>query len=171
VLRYELSQAACSRAPLSLLLIDLDEFKRINDTHGHREGDHVLQEVALRLRCALRLTDSAGRWGGEEFLAVLPGTDTPGALLVAERFLRELRLTPIGHHGLRVTASVGVSCYPVDADEAASLVDCADVALYEAKEYGKDRVVAFDPEQARETHDHTRRFTIRPLLERSHGRR
>lgn len=161
ILRDELSQSASARTPLSVLLIDLDDFKQVNDTHGHEAGDQVLREVAMRLRCTLRLTDSAGRWGGEEFLAVLPGTDAFGATLVAEKLLHELRATPVGSHGLSVTASVGVACYPGDAQGAASLLRSADQALYLAKASGKDQLSAFDPSRSQRSLERTQRLQLK----------
>lgn len=161
ILRDELSQSASTGTPLSVLLIDLDDFKRINDTHGHEAGDQVLREVALRLRCTLRLADSAGRWGGEEFLAVLPGTDTFGAALAAEKLMHELRATPMGSHGLSVTASVGVACYPGDAREADSLLLAADQALYHAKESGKNQLAVFDPEGGQRSLERTQRYQLK----------
>jgi diguanylate cyclase (GGDEF)-like protein len=161
ILRHELMQAA---APLSVLLIDLDDFKRINDTHGHPAGDQVLRDVSMRLRCTLRMTDSAGRWGGEELLAILPGTDELGAALVAEKLLHELRATPMGSPGLSVTASVGVACYPgdvpVNAQGASTLLRNADQALYMAKESGKDQLAVFDPARSARSLERTQRLQL-----------
>ena len=165
ILRDELSHSRNSRTPLSVLLIDLDDFKAVNDTYGHEAGDQVLRDVAMRLRCTLRLTDSAGRWGGEEFLAVLPGTDAFGAGMVAEKFLHELRATPMGSHGLSVTASVGVACNPGEAPASAqgvaTLLRSADQALYQAKESGKDQFALFDPARRQRTLERTQRLQLR----------
>ena len=160
IVRDELDQAEVSAVPLSLLLIDLDDFKQINDTHGHAAGDQVLREVGNLLRRTLRLTDSAGRWGGEEFLVILPGTDVDGATLVAEKVLQELRGTVAGPHRLTVCASIGVASYPHHGLEVASLVNSADQALYLAKEGGKDQLAVFDPGRVRRTFEHTQRLPL-----------
>lgn len=127
---------------LSVLLFDIDHFKQINDRLGHRGGDLVLREVADRIRDAMRIEDLAGRWGGEEFLAVLAHTDLDGALVLAERIRSRVGTEPIaldGHPPQAVTISVGVAADPVDGP--VDLVQRADEALYAAKAAGRDRVV------------------------------
>ncbi|MGE4050182.1 MAG: GGDEF domain-containing protein [Piscinibacter sp.] len=131
------------RDRFSVLVVDLDHFKRINDTHGHAAGDEVLLQTARRLAAMARETDTVARVGGEEFLLLLPGTQRDGAWKVAERLLAQLREQPMTFAGqtLPVTASIGVSQVEAgDADPAAVLAR-ADQALYRAKEQGRDRLV------------------------------
>ncbi|MEJ2293076.1 MAG: diguanylate cyclase, partial [Deinococcales bacterium] len=131
----------------ALLLFDLDDFKRVNDRHGHDAGDEVLRGVARRGESVLRRPDSFGRWGGEEFLVIAPGIDLPGALRAAERLREAIRHLPFGDVGT-VTASFGVTTYH-PGDTADSLLKRADDALYLAKQAGKDRVEALAREMVR----------------------
>lgn len=143
----ELEKAHCETAhlPLSIVMIDLDHFKRINDDWGHDVGDRALVSAAEALRGAVRQNDHVGRYGGEEFLVVLPGLDSDQAELLAERVRAaisavELKL-PNGK-SLSLSASLGMSC--IAAQEAASvdhLIKQADLALYQAKDSGRDRLV------------------------------
>ncbi|MGE0709159.1 MAG: diguanylate cyclase [Planctomycetota bacterium] len=144
VFEDELRQAEENGEPLGVLLVDLDHFKKINDTHGHDVGDEVLKRVSSRIRRALRRDDYAARWGGEEFLILLPGSDVEGAVVAAEKVAEAIKGTPIGEVGLTVTCSLGLSCYPRHADTSALLIKRADQALYEAKRTGRDRVVVFE---------------------------
>jgi diguanylate cyclase (GGDEF)-like protein len=140
----ELARAARHDLQLALVLADLDDFKVVNDVHGHPFGDAVLREFAAVLRQTARDSDLAGRWGGEEFVLVLPGTDPVGALRLAERVRGALErrtiLAPDGRP-LRVTASFGVAVFP-HAPGHTQLIASADAALYEAKRGGKNRVEA-----------------------------
>jgi diguanylate cyclase (GGDEF)-like protein len=129
---------------VSLLVIDLDHFKHINDTYGHQVGDLVLKTVAQTLHRSLKASDILARYGGEEFVVVLPQTDTAGALAVGER-LRALvaalslrKLAPLAPE--RVTISIGVATYPTHASTAAELLRAADEALYQSKTQGRNRV-------------------------------
>jgi diguanylate cyclase (GGDEF)-like protein len=126
--------------PLSLVLIDVDHFKRVNDSLGHAAGDEVLKEVCRRLQGELRATDTLGRWGGEEFLVVAPSTDGVEAVSLAGRCGDALRATPIGKAGT-ITASFGVATHQGD-ESADNLLLRTDEALYEAKHRGRDRVAA-----------------------------
>lgn len=141
-LRTELSRAARFGGPLSVVIGDLDDFKAVNDEHGHPVGDTVLREFARVLERSVREVDVAGRWGGEEFLLVLPGTDGSGAVRLAQRIRDFLEgrtlLTPEGVP-VRITASFGVAEYE-PGQEAGDLVTAADSALYGAKRAGKNRV-------------------------------
>jgi diguanylate cyclase (GGDEF)-like protein len=140
----ELARAERFATPLAIVFADLDDFKAVNDTHGHAAGDAVLRRLADVLRATLREIDLAARWGGEEFALVLPGTDLAGALRVAERVrerLAEEVVTAADGAEIRVTASLGVAAYP-DLETAAALLEAADAALYEAKRAGKNRVQA-----------------------------
>jgi two-component system cell cycle response regulator len=139
-------RAVSRRRPLSLMITDLDRFKAINDTHGHDGGDDVLREFARRLRKNVRGIDLACRFGGEEFVVVMPDTDPAIAEKVAERIRAEIEQTPfqIGKDGksISVTVSVGVSSVLRGPDTVEDLMKRADVALYEAKTGGRNRVVA-----------------------------
>ncbi len=135
-LRYE--------RPLSCILLDLDHFKRINDTYGHLAGDAVLRTVSQTLRNGLRGQDIAARYGGEELILILPETSPEGAEAVAQRYRRAIRELAIEHEGqiVKVSASFGVASYPSNsADTLEHLVRAADAALYQAKELGRDCVV------------------------------
>jgi len=134
--------------PLSVLMIDIDHFKGVNDEHGHGVGDQVLREVALTLRETMREADLCARYGGEEFVVVAPATPADGAVDVAERIRaaieRRIMFASAGQT-LRVTVSVGVSSYrPGDQPSADWLVKEADMALYEAKRAGRNVVRAFE---------------------------
>jgi len=147
----EMERARRLRVPLSLALIDIDFFKRINDRHGHDVGDGVLREVAATLRAGIRRSDLVARIGGEEFALVLLGTEPPGARVLLERLrlaVAALRV-PAGADTIGCTISVGITDR-VDADaEWAALYKRADQALYAAKQGGRDRVVeAAPPEPA-----------------------
>jgi diguanylate cyclase (GGDEF)-like protein len=131
--------------PVGLVLLDLDNFKMVNDTYGHQQGDLVLREVARVLRETSREIDEPARYGGEELAVVLPGTDLEGAYNLAERVragIEELALPLLEGDGvLRVTASFGVATLPGSADDMRGLVAAADEALYRAKRAGKNRTV------------------------------
>lgn len=122
-------------APCSVLVMDLDRFKDVNDAYGHQAGDVVLRHAALRLRMALRAQDTAARLGGDEFAVVLPNTDIDGATRSAKRVLRALESSfCIGDHLCNVGASIGIAVFPDDGNEAEDLLGCADHAMYWAKE-------------------------------------
>ena len=137
-------RAVARRRPLSVMITDLDRFKAINDTHGHDGGDQVLREFARRLRKNVRGIDLACRYGGEEFVVVMPDTEGAVAEKVAERVRAEIASQPfvIGTQTVEVTVSVGVSCVLKGQDSGAALMKRADLALYEAKSGGRNRVVA-----------------------------
>ncbi len=140
-LREEFRRAQRYDDALSLILLDLDHFKDVNDTHGHAVGDGVLREVAAALTRSVRETDLVARYGGEEFAVLLPRTHLTGAITVAERVSRELRGLRLGTGGLRVTASLGVSSFPHRTVlSPAQLLLTADEALYRAKSEGRDRI-------------------------------
>jgi diguanylate cyclase (GGDEF)-like protein len=141
-LRRMLAYASRRLEPLTLVLLDLDHFKRVNDTFGHESGDAVLAGVGDVLRSKLRGSDFAARYGGEEFVVLLPATDCAGGVAVANN-LREL-LTELRIPGLDgpVTASFGVAAYPEDALDASALLRVADQALYAAKAAGRNCVRA-----------------------------
>ncbi|MGN6330150.1 MAG: diguanylate cyclase [Motilibacteraceae bacterium] len=141
-LAREIERATRFRRPLSVLMLDLDHFKAVNDTHGHPRGDAVLRELAARLTEQIREVDVLARYGGEEFVLVLPETTLEGAAVLADRICTAVRREPFGEEGevpLRLTVSVGVAGFPDHAASAATLVRVADDALYVAKEAGRDR--------------------------------
>src|SRR5206468_5093915 len=139
-LHAEAARAPRLETPLSVVLADLDGFKDVNDAHGHAVGDEALRVFAEVLRETLRESDVAGRWGGEEFLLLLPGADEEGAAQLAERVRSGLAARSIpGVPGLRVTASFGVAAYAGETNSE-QVVAAADRALYRAKRAGKDRV-------------------------------
>jgi two-component system cell cycle response regulator len=140
-----IEQANIRGKPLALLMLDIDYFKAINDTHGHDAGDDVLRDFALRIKRSIRGIDLACRSGGEEFVIVMPETDTAVAAMVAERLRRRIasELFPIqqGQHSIPVTLSIGIAALRGPDDTAAALMKRADRALYRAKRDGRNRVV------------------------------
>lgn len=144
VLAQQLAAVTRANLPLSLLMLDIDHFKQINDSYGHPAGDQVLRQVASCLRSRLRAQDVAGRVGGEEFLVVLPQTSLEGALGLAEALRASIEQLPIDTadgQRILVTISVGVSTLEVVPEPVgASLIAAADAALYRAKHNGRNRV-------------------------------
>lgn len=134
---------------LSLIIFDLDHFKRYNDTHGHPAGNEVLRQVATILQQEARETDLVARYGGEELVIVLPETNRKTGWEVAERIRRRVSDTLFTPPGKtlpeRVTLSAGVATFPVDATHEDELIERADASLYAAKASGRDRVVAYEP--------------------------
>ncbi len=146
-LNLELARAGRESQPLAVLLVDLDRFKQVNDTRGHLAGDAVLRETARRMKGAIRRYDALGRYGGEEFLIVLPGCSLADATTQAER-IREAVCSEIFHaagDALSVTCSIGVAARYIPApSDAANLVREADLALYRAKDNGRNCVEALE---------------------------
>jgi diguanylate cyclase (GGDEF)-like protein len=140
-LEARLREAQRYQRPLSLLLLDIDHFKKVNDTHGHPAGDAVLRGVARVAQKAARETDQVARYGGEEMAVILPETDGKGALAIAERLRKAVEATPHATErgSLRVTVSIGIS---TSAQSAEELIELADRALYRAKQGGRNRVEA-----------------------------
>jgi diguanylate cyclase (GGDEF)-like protein len=130
---------------LALLALDLDNFKSINDLHGHQTGDLVLQDTAARMQEAVRATDQLFRYGGEEFVVLLSNADRHGAELVAERIRQAIAASTTLSQGLQVTVSVGVALTD-RGDDAHSLFAKADLALYQAKAQGRNRVAVYRDE-------------------------
>lgn len=149
-------RATQRRRPFSMLVLDLDFFKKVNDKHGHAAGDAVLVTLARRLKDNLRPSDLIARWGGEEFLVAMPDTDRNSATAIAERLCHIMAQRPIalpGGRRLTVTLSIGVSSLNLDSDDTPfTLIDKADQALYAAKNQGRNTVVLAD--------------TVRPMVPR-----
>ena len=139
-------QAHARGKPLTVLVLDIDFFKAVNDTHGHDAGDDVLREFAVRLKKSIRGIDLACRYGGEEFVVVMPDTDMAVATMVAERLRRRIAADPFpiaqGQRKVEVTISIGLAALGGADDAAANVLKRADQALYRAKRDGRNRVVA-----------------------------
>ncbi len=131
---------------LSLLMIDVDDFKPVNDTYGHIIGDAVLRGIADCVKDSIRATDIAFRYGGEELAVILPATGVKGAMEVSERIRTAVKSSVFDEmrHRVRVTVSIGVSVCPLNASSMYGLKVTADEALYEAKKAGKDRTVQYE---------------------------
>jgi diguanylate cyclase (GGDEF)-like protein len=137
-LERELQRSASSGLPMSLLLVDIDHFKRHNDDFGHQVGDHTLRAVAQALASNARQSDLAARYGGEEFAVILPGAGTDMAIEKAERLRQIVAALPEP----AVTVSIGVATYPFHGRSADDLIAAADAALYTSKRTGRDQVCA-----------------------------
>jgi len=138
--------------PLSLLIMDIDRFKKINDTYGHDVGDLVLKTFAGVLRGIVRKSDICARFGGEEFVVLLPNTDLEGARVLAERIRTAVAKNPVEHDSIVIvfTVSIGVSQYRKGMQNIDELIKEADIALYRAKEGGRNRVEVFIPDETAE---------------------
>jgi diguanylate cyclase (GGDEF)-like protein len=147
-LKRTFAQASTVKAPLALLLIDLDHFKQINDQRGHPVGDQVLANVGATLRSVLRTRDFAGRKGGEEFAVLLPDTEIDAALEIAERVRVAIAEISLPGTDVSVTASIGVAGFPQHASTLDRLERLADTALYLAKRQGRNRVELAEPAAA-----------------------
>jgi two-component system, cell cycle response regulator len=122
-------------------MIDVDFFKQVNDQYGHRAGDTVLKEIALIIKSCLRKVDTVARWGGEEFVVLLPRTKKEDALIAAERILTAISGHSFADINKQVTVSIGIASMPDPSiDSSEKLVDASDAALYEAKGSGRNRI-------------------------------
>jgi diguanylate cyclase (GGDEF)-like protein len=139
LLPQEIERARRAARPFSILMLDVDHFKKYNDNHGHQAGDDVLARVSMVLRDSIRPYDCAARYGGEEFLIVLSGASLDHARECAERIREHVRAEQL--EGGSVTVSIGVAEYPLHGDTADAVIAQADAALYEAKRAGRDRVI------------------------------
>lgn len=142
--RHEENRVKRTSRPMAIILLDIDHFKRVNDSHGHECGDIVLKEAAQRLKAPLRDLDIVARWGGEEFICLLPDTLLEGARHTAEKLRVSISELCLEYNSTRITLSItlGAALY----DGSTSLDECinqADTALYEGKENGRDQVVTF----------------------------
>jgi diguanylate cyclase (GGDEF)-like protein len=129
-------------------MIDIDYFKNYNDFHGHQKGDELLRKIAELLRKNLRAIDKVYRYGGEEFIVLLPEVDKEGALACAERLRRKVEQEPFegeeeSQPSGKITISIGVASYPLDGDSIEKLIEAADSALYRAKALGRNRVCLY----------------------------
>jgi len=145
LLEKEAARAERFGHPLSLLMLDIDDFKQVNDTHGHLQGDEVLRRIGEALDSESRGVDEPARYGGEEFAIALPETDLEGALEVGERIRTRIASQEVarldGEGSLKITASIGAATMAGGPDHIEALIAAADAALYEAKASGKDRVI------------------------------
>jgi two-component system cell cycle response regulator len=142
ILKREMAKAERETASVGLIMVDLDHFKQINDTHGHMTGDEVLREAARRMQASLRSYDAVGRYGGEEFLIVSPGSSQASAIHLAERLRSAIHREPlrVGEKSLTFSISLGVAAVQGVATTPEVLIRAADEALYRAKELGRNRV-------------------------------
>lgn len=139
----ELSRAHRYKEQFSILLLDLDLFKQVNDSYGHQAGDEVLRQLVQRVDHQLRTADSLYRYGGEEFVVILPQTEVEGALVTAERICRSVEHATVrvdGDRFIPITVSIGVATYPQDGSDAQHLVESADKGMYRAKTLGRNCV-------------------------------
>jgi diguanylate cyclase (GGDEF)-like protein len=144
--RREIERSRRYKRPLAAIMLDIDHFKQINDHYKHATGDEVLRELALRCRERLREIDILGRYGGEEFVLLLPETDLKGALHVAESLRERVFRVPFRTQAgaLKVTISLGVAVYTSGEMDLEKLLDRADDAMYVAKQNGRNQVRSFD---------------------------
>jgi diguanylate cyclase (GGDEF)-like protein len=141
-LKRMVAQAMRTGDPLTAVMVDLDHFKALNDVHGHERGNEALAAVGQTLTSGVRTSDFAGRYGGEEFILLLPNTDRAGGAVLAEKLRRDIAGIVLPELDRAITASLGVATLPDDGLDAATLVRATDRALYQAKADGRDRVVA-----------------------------
>jgi len=155
MLERELERARRERKPVAVILCDVDHFKDVNDTLGHLFGDEALREIGRRLRAQLRVYDGVGRYGGEEFLMVLPSCDLTNALLRANELREIIAKTPVVSSGEErlITMSMGVAVSACEGkNEVEMLLNQADAGLYKAKEKGRNRIEHFSPAAKRAEH-------------------
>ncbi len=148
LLADELTRAQRFKRPVSLLMLDIDHFKRVNDTHGHQAGDAILKGLSGVLGQQARAIDRVCRYGGEEITVILPETDAVTASNIAERLRAAVEAQPFDvNRGapIRITVSIGVATFPDQADTPPALVTAADTALYAAKQGGRNRVCHYAP--------------------------
>jgi diguanylate cyclase (GGDEF)-like protein len=145
-IEQEIERSRRYERTFTILFLDLDHFKALNDTYGHQVGDEALSALGNLLKLRLRTVDTPGRWGGEEFLALLPETDERGALAVAEEIRETIAGFGFGETGMHLTCSIGIACYPHDGLDRSTLIEAADRAMYAAKTLGRNQAFgASDP--------------------------
>ena len=142
IFQVELEKTKATQSPLSLVMLDIDDFKVYNDMLGHQAGDKILKELAALLKNQSRKMDYVCRYGGEEFTIILPFTDEKEAVMISERLRENIKKHPFIHEEIlpnkKLTVSIGISCYPKGGSTASELISSSDKALYEAKHKGKD---------------------------------
>jgi diguanylate cyclase (GGDEF)-like protein len=145
-LERELARAAREDYSVCVIMIDLDHFKRVNDTYGHEAGDEVLKTLAITLSEQCRRGDFACRYGGEEFVVIMPNINLETAYERAENIRKSLNSlhVPYRHYSLTITISMGIACYPINGGTRDSILHAADQAMYGAKEAGRDHILSYD---------------------------
>lgn len=165
---HALSMAQRNQTQLAVLFLDLDHFKNVNDSLGHRIGDELLVQVAARLSEAIREEDTVSRLGGDEFILVLQDSDADGAAHVSEKLIESIaRPYRIEHHDLVITPSIGIAMFPTDGEDFESLSKCADVAMYRAKNDGRNNFRFFTTEMQANS---TRRLKLENALRNAQER-
>lgn len=167
-LDHTLAKAHREHDRLALLFIDLDHFKRVNDTLGHQLGDQMIRTVAQRLKTALRATDTLGRLGGDEFIVIIDDIDSADDAIIPANKIADALAAPITLANTRIvpSCSIGISIYPDDSDNRDALIRMADTAMYAAKESGRGRFAFYSPEMTEHTaHYLTRENELRTALE------
>jgi diguanylate cyclase (GGDEF)-like protein len=147
-LKRELHRVERTQNPLCIIMLDIDHFKKFNDSYGHQAGDVLLRELGIFLRRFVRASDVACRYGGEEFILILPDTLPDAALQRAEQLRQRVKHITITHEGKtlgNITVSIGVSAWPDNGQDAEMVIDAADEAMYQAKQEGRDRCVLAPP--------------------------
>ncbi|PIQ97173.1 MAG: hypothetical protein COV67_05700 [Nitrospinae bacterium CG11_big_fil_rev_8_21_14_0_20_56_8] len=144
-LTSEIKRAQRYKSEVSLLFMDLDHFKNLNDTYGHQGGDHALKSVGAIIQDQKRTEDIGCRYGGEELILILPQTTKVKSLILAERVRKAVEKMSFNFNGqsFKVTLSGGIANYPVDAQEKEDLLKCADLAVYEAKRKGRNKIFPY----------------------------
>ncbi len=140
-----------SKKPFSLILLDIDDFKKINDKYGHDQGDLVLKKIAETLKNSVREQDTVCRWGGEEFLIFLPETTIEGAKTLADKLrkkVEELEIKLLNKKSIHLTVTLGISVFDDPDKEIESILKEIDLALYKGKEEGKNRVIIFKKQES-----------------------
>jgi diguanylate cyclase (GGDEF)-like protein len=142
----ELARASREKYPLCVVMMDIDHFKLMNDTHGHEAGDLVLKALAKTLTSRNRRGDFACRFGGEEFVVVMPNITIDTAFRRAEELRKALNSlsVPFENYRLTITISMGIACYPANGEDRDSLLRAADRAMYAAKKAGRDHILTYD---------------------------
>ena len=146
MIEQKISEAGRTQVQLSMIMLDIDFFKKVNDTYGHKAGDDVIRFIAATIKKSIRKVDFAARYGGEEFVILLYNTSIAAAANIADKIRNIVRDSTVNADGspLNVTISLGVSSFPMPSMNAESLVKHADTALYYSKEHGRDQVSVFN---------------------------
>ncbi|MDQ7786858.1 MAG: diguanylate cyclase [Thermodesulfovibrionales bacterium] len=141
IMEIEFAKTIRYNSPISCIMVDVDHFKKINDTYGHRTGDIVLKEVTRIIQDCIRKVDTAARWGGEEFVALLPRTGKEQAFYAASRIWESIAGYPFPTIETQITVSIGIASVPDPSiDSAEKLIDASDIAMYRAKTLGRNRI-------------------------------